>query len=171
MTRPLRVLAASLAVAGVAAGVIGFVVHARSSSDSEAAPFTLGPASAAAPPFATFYETRVELDHRCRRVLLANTPRQRVQGLRAVTDLGRYGGMLFAFAADVESRFTMAQTPMPLDIVWYDAQGRPVDRTTMRPCPNGTDASCPAYASKARYRYALETRAGESAAGSLGSCS
>ena len=42
----------------------------------------------------------------------------------------------------------MANTPLPLDIGFYDADGAPINRTTMEPCPEGTDATCPIYASR-----------------------
>ena len=53
---------------------------------------------------------------------------ERIQGLRAVTDLGAYDGMLFVFPSDAFARFTMAQTPLPLDIGWYTSDRAPVDR-------------------------------------------
>ena len=64
--------------------------------------------------------------------------------------------------------FTMAQTPLPLDIVWFDAKGRPVDHTTMEPCEQGTDTSCPEYDSKQKYRYAARTAGGRRWRGELG---
>ncbi len=69
----------------------------------------------------------------------------------------------------------MANTPMPLDITFFAANGDPVDQTRMAPCPDGTDATCPEYASKAHYRYALERPAASGsgssgASGALGAC-
>jgi hypothetical protein len=41
----------------------------------------------------------------------------------------------------------------------------------MRPCPEGSDSTCPAYESKARYRYALERPTASGAgSGTLGAC-
>ena len=127
----------------------------------------------AAPPFDTFEEGRVAVGDRCLRVLVAATERLRERGLRDVRSLAPYDGMLFVFPNDSDAHFTMANTPLPLDITWFAADGRPVDRTRMTPCPRGTDATCPQYASKARYRYALEQPAGAAggASGSIGACS
>jgi uncharacterized membrane protein (UPF0127 family) len=154
--------------------MITIVVH-RGGGASNAGAATLASlgidaTTRAAAPFGAFSEARVSIDGRCARVLVATTAAQRVQGLRDVRNLGSYAGMLFAFPEDSDARFTMAQTPLPLDIVWYASDGAPVDRTRMSPCPNGTDATCPAYAAHGRYRYALETAAGASSAGSVGAC-
>lgn len=114
----------------------------------------------AAAPFDRFGEARLSVDGRCVRVLVADTEDRRTRGLQDVRDLGPYAGMLFVFPDDTQRRFTMANTPTPLDIGWYAADGAPVDRTTMAPCPDGTSAACPLYESRGPYRYALETPAG-----------
>ena len=44
------------------------------------------------------------------------------------------------------------------------------DHPEMTPCPQGTDAACPQYASKHAYRYALEQPAGSSSSGALAAC-
>jgi uncharacterized membrane protein (UPF0127 family) len=122
--------------------------------------FHLPTTSRAAAPFAAFNETRVALDGKCLRVLVATSEQQRVQGLRDVTSLTPYDGMFFVYGADTGARFTMANTPMPLDITFFDKDGKPVDDKQMTPCPNGTDATCPVYESKHHYRYALERPGG-----------
>jgi uncharacterized membrane protein (UPF0127 family) len=132
--------------------------------------FPFGPTSRAAPPFGFFDEARIAVGGRCLRVLVASTLDQRVQGLRDVRSLAPYDAMMFAFPSDTSARFTMAQTPLPLDIGWYASSGAPVDRATMQPCPFGTDESCPTYASHKKYRYALETAAGGLGSGALGAC-
>lgn len=158
-------------------GIVVIVVRAvrdRGATDAAVATVPAGlfgsPRRAAA-PFETFGEARVALDGRCLRVLVASSPAQRGRGLRGVRDLGPYDGMVFVYGSDVSTRFTMARTPLPLDIGWYSAEGAPVDRTTMAPCPEGTDATCPVYEAARRYRYALETEAGSLGAGSLAPCS
>ena len=84
--------------------------------------------------------------------------------------LAPYDAMLFVNPRDTSAGFTMARTPLALDIVWYAADGSPVDHTSMAPCPAGTDATCPVYASREQYRYALETQAGASGTGALAAC-
>jgi hypothetical protein len=165
-----RVLVAGLVMVGVIAGAWGAFVWRRPDGSARAAAFAFAPTQSAPAPFDAFSEMRVALDRRCLRVLVAANTIQRNRGLREVRDLGPYDGMLFVFGGDTFARFTMAQTPLPLDIAWYAADGTPVDRTRMTPCPNGTDATCPAYGSRHKYRYALETSAGSLGAGALGGC-
>ena len=101
--------------------------------------------------------------------LIARTSEQRVQGLRDVESLAPYDGMLFVFPEETNARFTMSNTPLPLDITFLDANGQPVDSKTMTPCPR-EELDCPAYASNGEYRYALELPAG-SGGGAIGTCS
>jgi uncharacterized membrane protein (UPF0127 family) len=151
-------------------GLVVLVVHARAGDDGTGE-LRFATTTVAAAPFDAFSEARVAVGGDCRRVLVASTPAQRTQGLRAVTALGPYAGMLFVNATETNARYTMAGTPMPLAITFFDAAGRPVDRTEMTPCPNGTDATCPEYASRKRYRYALERPAtAPPLSGSLGGC-
>jgi uncharacterized membrane protein (UPF0127 family) len=124
----------------------------------------------AAAPFALFGETRLALGADCLRLLVAESTDQRVQGLRDVTSLAPYDGMIFVYDSDTRARFTMANTPLPLDMTWFDADGEPVDHTVMQPCTDGTDATCPLYESKGKYRYALERPAPAGGNGPLGPC-
>jgi uncharacterized membrane protein (UPF0127 family) len=81
--------------------------------------------------------------------------------------------MLFVDPADGRGAFTMAGTSRALDVTFFSSGGSVVDRFRMAPCPDGTDATCPAYRSRAAYRYALEQPAGAGsapAAGALGAC-
>jgi uncharacterized membrane protein (UPF0127 family) len=158
------------AAAVVAAGALGSAVLLVRAGDPDAVlPFTTTVRAVA--PFGDFREARVAAGGRCLRVLVASDARQRAQGLRGVRSLAPYDGMLFVFPADTAARFTMAGTPMPLDITWFAGDGAPIDGTRMAPCPGGTDAACPEYASRDEYRYALERPAGSGAGpGGLGAC-
>ena len=104
-------------------------------------------------PFEGLPEAELALAERCLLVAIADQDRERIEGLREATDLGPYAGMLFVFDDDIDARFTMADTLLPLDIGFYDAQGRLVSRTSMEPCAEGDDASCPTYAADRRFRY------------------
>lgn len=91
-------------------------------------------------------------------VAVAATPEARSQGLRGVDDLGDLDGMLFVWGGDtVTSRFTMADTLMALDVVFFDAGGALVDAFRMEPCRS---RPCPSYQASGPYAYALETPAG-----------
>ncbi len=100
-------------------------------------------------------------------VAVASTPGSRTQGLRGITDLGDLDGMLFTWGGDtVTSRFTMADTPLPLDIAFFAADGDYVDGFRMTPCPA---PPCPAYAASAPYAYALEFPVGSGSSAGPGS--
>ena len=151
-----------------AAALVGMIlILARDRGGSARLPFAA--VTPAAAPFEEFGEARVGAGYRCLRVLVASNDAQRTRGLRDVRTLAPYDGMLFVNAHDTDARYTMASTPTPLDITWYAAAGTPVDHTTMTPCP-GTDATCPEYVSRARYRYALERPAGAGGTGALAAC-
>jgi uncharacterized membrane protein (UPF0127 family) len=165
-----RIGAALVVALGALAGVFLLVARIRS-NESDVGRLGFASTSAAPAPFAAFGQARVAVGSRCLRVLVASTETQRVQGLRGVRSLAPFEGMVFVFPRDTNARFTMADTPTPLDITFFSAGGAPVDGARMKPCPAGTDASCPAYASRERYRYALERPAGSaSASGAIGAC-
>jgi uncharacterized membrane protein (UPF0127 family) len=91
-------------------------------------------------------------------VAVAETPDLRAQGLMGVTDLGGLDGMLFVFQDDSDGGFWMKNTLIPLDIVFFTADGDFVDALTMAPCP---EDPCPTYRPAGSYRYALEAPAGD----------
>ncbi|HEX2850592.1 MAG TPA: DUF192 domain-containing protein [Acidimicrobiales bacterium] len=92
--------------------------------------------------------------------LLAATDAQRARGLMQVTDLKGYAGMLFRFATDSQGGFWMKDTPMPLSIAFFAADGSFVSATDMDPCVGKGD-SCPVYSAAGAYRYALEVPKGQ----------
>lgn len=108
--------------------------------------FRIQPAGAAAP--------NAEL---C--ALLATTPQQRARGLMEVRDLAGYAGMIFRFPQDTTSGFYMRNTPMPLSIAWFKADGQFVSSADMEPCADRE--GCPTYAPEGPYRYALEVPRGQ----------
>ncbi len=90
--------------------------------------------------------------------LLAETAAQQARGLMNRTDLAGYDGMLFRFPSDTTNGFYMKDTPMPLSIAWFDAEGRFVSSADMEPCLDRID--CPTYHATRPYRYALEVPQG-----------
>ncbi|MDQ3542928.1 MAG: DUF192 domain-containing protein [Actinomycetota bacterium] len=91
---------------------------------------------------------------------LAGTPEQWGRGLTDVTDLGDGDGMLFAFDDPADYQFYMWQTPMPLEIVFFDASGAFLGQADMEPCLDGTAAQCPRYSPSAPYQSAIEVPEG-----------
>lgn len=86
----------------------------------------------------------------------AGTPEQRTRGLTDITDLGQADGMLFVFDQPARYHFYMWQTPMPLDILFFDAGGRFVGRADMEPCLDGPAARCERYSPDGPFLSAVE---------------
>jgi len=91
--------------------------------------------------------------------LLAATESQRAKGLMQVQDLKGYSGMVFRFSQDTQAAFHMKNTPMPLSIAWFTADGTLVSTADMQPCLDSAD--CPVYAAAGPYRYAIEVPQGQ----------
>jgi uncharacterized membrane protein (UPF0127 family) len=179
MSRRVRIAIAVAIGVVLLTAFFGYFLNETSGDDGPAQPQPGTPlfdalerASAAPAPWGDGWtEALISANERCMTVLVADTAFERVQGLRAVTDLGVYDGMLFVFPEDVSAWFTMADTLMPLDIDWYTIDGTYVSSEEMTPCPEGNDGDCPVYGATAPYRYALETQSGGGAGGgTLGGC-
>ena len=149
--------------------IIGFVVVAgcgsvsvettTSTSDGLVPPTTIRSESPAAvpPQLESLDVATFQLDDRSLLLAIADTPQSRSSGLMFVADLDDLDGMLFSWRADTDGSFWMRDTLIPLDIAFFDADGRFVSKTTMTPC--GTD-ECPRYGAGRPYRHAIEVAAG-----------
>jgi uncharacterized membrane protein (UPF0127 family) len=160
----------------VAAVVGGGMVFLLGRDDDTAAPggplaSVLVGARPATAPFTRLTEVRLGIGGDCRRTVVADSTDERATGLMRRSDLGPYQGMLFVFDSPTSSSFTMSDVPVPLDIGWYDAAGRPVDRLLMQPCPDRSVSDCPVYSSRGPYTYAVETLGGQLPNGALSGCS
>jgi uncharacterized protein len=93
-------------------------------------------------------------------LLVAATSEQRQRGLMEVTDLGGYEGMVFVWDADTSGGFWMRNTPTPLSIAWFDADGDFVSSADMEPC-SATADDCPIYPAGGSYRFAVEVFQGD----------
>ncbi len=158
----MRRVAIALLVAGAIGVVVAVVWFARDDDDMEGttapvassgAPFLLTPTPASA-PFAGLTEAQLGVGGRCLRVVVADDLTERGQGLRERRNLGPYDGMLFVYDAPVDFGFTMSTVPVPLEIGFYAADGAPVSRRHMKPCPRA-EADCPSYGSSGPFTYAL----------------
>lgn len=96
-------------------------------------------------------------------VELAVTPGELEKGLMYRTYVSH--GMLFMFSETRPLTFWMKNTLVPLDIVFFDANGMYVSSTTMEPC---TADPCATYASDEPARFALEMPAGYIARNQIG---
>lgn len=88
-------------------------------------------------------------------VEVASTQEQQARGLMFRTKVER--GMLFVFTDERPLSFWMKNTLVPLDIIYFAADGSFVSTTTMEPC---TADPCRSYPSSGPARYALEMPAG-----------
>lgn len=113
----------------------------------------------APPPGLDGFETvEIEVGETYLTVALAETSSQRSQGLRHIEGLpDGLDGMLFVFEETRTASFGMRDTSIPLDIWWFDAEGRLIDSTRMEPCPS---SQCPSYPSPGEVAWALETPKG-----------
>ena len=87
---------------------------------------------------------------------LADDPTERGRGLMGVTDLGDAVGMVFQFEEPTAGSFYMFQTPSPLSIAWFAADGSHVGSADMEPCLDTPAGDCPLYSPGAEYELAVE---------------
>lgn len=123
-------------------------------------------AAPAKKPFRGLTATRIAVGGRPISVVIADDVDERTRGLRQRRDVGPYDGMLFVFDEATSTGFTMSTVPVPLDIGFYEATGRVVDRLRMEPCA-GSEAACPVYRAAGPFRYALEAVPGDLARGRI----
>ena len=91
-------------------------------------------------------------------VEVADTVQSRARGLMFREHLKEGRGMLFLFDAPKHLSFWMKDTLIPLDLLFFDSEGRFLDRTTMEPCVSDV---CRRYVSDQPARFALEVNRGE----------
>lgn len=101
-------------------------------------------------------------------VWLADNSDERARGLMGVTDLGDAAGMLFVFDQVTSGSFYMFQTPRPLSIAWFAADGTHLTETEMAPCLGVPADECARYSPDADYLTALEVWSGGLAAIGVG---
>ena len=105
-----------------------------------------------------FDTVTIAIDDQQLAVAVADTSALRSQGLMGVTDLGGLDGMVFVFEMSTNGGFWMKNTPVALDIAFFDADGVFIDGFMMDPC---TEDTCPGYHPSGQYKYAVEAPAGD----------
>jgi len=91
------------------------------------------------------------------KVEVADSVKEREQGLMNRTSMDPDTGMLFAFPEPQMLKFWMKNTKLPLDIFFFDDTGSFVSYAAMEPC---TEDPCPTYQSAALSSFALEMNKG-----------
>lgn len=93
-------------------------------------------------------------------VEIADTQQERMQGLMYREDLPEGTGMLFVFEEEQLRSFWMKNTLIPLDIIFFDAEGQFVSSQTMYPCTAEASSDCTQYPSRGPAMFALEVPQG-----------
>lgn len=129
---------------------------AEADSGSPAAP--LEPSE----PFTTDELTLVSPDGEATAVgvYVAAEPDQRQRGLMDREELRDDAGMVFLFPGVATSSFYMFNTLIPLQIAFFDADGRIVSVLDMEPCESEDPSECELYDPGAEYSGALEVNQG-----------
>ena len=115
-----------------------------------------------------FAKTRISLDRGDGKILtyrveLATTPHQHAYGLMHVTELAKDAGMLFVFKGMAVRSFWMKNTLIPLDMLFFDADGELVS-SVRRAVPD----SLIARRSDGPAQYVLELPGGSMDAAGIG---
>jgi uncharacterized membrane protein (UPF0127 family) len=105
----------------------------------------------------------VEINGNKVKVEIAKTPAQRAKGLMFRTSMPQDSGMLFIFESESRQSFWMANTKIPLDIIWISRDGIIVDISHNTPPCTQTgklQAMCKTYSPKEKALYVLEVNGG-----------
>lgn len=105
-------------------------------------------------------KARICFKKHCFEVEIAQTDRERKQGLMFRKKLAQDKGMLFIFEQEKEHSFWLKNTLIPLDIIWLDENQRVVfiEKNAL-PCP-AQEEKCQSIKPNKKAKYVLEINAG-----------
>ncbi|HEY0180618.1 MAG TPA: DUF192 domain-containing protein [Dokdonella sp.] len=109
-------------------------------------------AKAPATPYVELHDHRYEIE-------IAEDDASRAHGLMERTSMPDDHGMLFVFQDDAPRSFWMKNTKIPLDMLFFDAEGKLL--SVQHSAPPCVADPCPGYSSGAPARYVLELNAGQ----------
>jgi len=87
---------------------------------------------------------------------IADTYKSRELGLMYISNLPKNDGMLFVYENERLLSFWMANTNVPLDIIFLDNNKKIVDIQKMQPCYEPIKKNCKNYISRKPASYAIE---------------
>jgi uncharacterized membrane protein (UPF0127 family) len=94
-------------------------------------------------------------------VEIAKTYSQHAKGLMNREELFSDSGMLFVFDEPKPQSFWMANTLIPLDIIWIDSHKKVVGvAKSAQPCREKNILQCETFSSNTPVKYVLEVNAG-----------
>jgi hypothetical protein len=114
-------------------------------------------------PFTTsiFKIPTVEINNTKYKVALAKTQAEHSRGLQNIESMPTNEGMYFIFEEPKEQSFWMAETLIPLDIIFINENLKITNIETAIPCEEQNSFNCPRYKSTSPAKYVLELNAGE----------
>jgi uncharacterized membrane protein (UPF0127 family) len=160
----MRVIALSFFLAIVALGCTADDSERPLDSTTAPASSSTTVASAAEPDIPPQLEglelREVSVGGRVLLLAIADSPGLRATGLMGVEYLDDLDGMLFFWRHEAAGGFWMKDTLIPLDIVWFDADGAMVGMASMVPC---TATPCRMYRpdGDVDFRFAIEANPGD----------
>ena len=93
----------------------------------------------------------------CIKAEIADSPKERAQGLMYRYSLPENEGMLFIFETEEKHIFWMKNTFIPIDMIWIDKNKKIVDVKTAQPCKIN---NCETFTPSGRAIYVFEANAG-----------
>jgi len=87
---------------------------------------------------------------------IADNSQSRAKGLMYVQSMPQNEGMLFIYEKEQPLSFWMANTQIPLDIIFLDQNKKIVEIRKMHLCMELITNECPTYSSKKPSKYAIE---------------
>lgn len=100
-----------------------------------------------------FKTTHVQINEQSYRLELAQTYRERQQGLMFRTSLPDYSGMLFIYPKPGYHRIWMKNTLIPLTVIWLDVNEVVIGIKKLQPC---VARLCPSYGVNKHSSYVIE---------------
>lgn len=110
-----------------------------------------------------YKKTTVKINGVKLQVEIADSPAKRTKGLMFRKNLPKDGGMLFVFVNEAKHSFWMANTFIPLDIVWINSNKEVVYiKKEVPPCTENIKSACKIYKPNTNAKYVLELNSGKS---------